>query len=106
MRLLLSKINQRTLLSLNQICLQKSQTLNASNSSVIGVNRLPIEHVKSVELNSDSFDSIIVIGNNLENDLKQHKLENSFNELAQIKSVHTEFEKDLTFTVVNNKRVV
>ncbi|CAF0982637.1 unnamed protein product, partial [Brachionus calyciflorus] len=67
-------------------------------------NRLGLEHSSTVD--NDAFDSYIVLGHDLEADLKKYKLEDKFKDLDLIKKNHKEFEKDLTFILTNNKRII
>ena len=86
---------------------------------------MPIE---ITEKHDDSdFDSFLIIGNNLETDLGNHKLQNYLNELQNVKKVkinmllnvfvqittkffiifiknHEKFEKDITFLVSSEKK--
>ncbi len=57
-------------------------------------------------LNDESYDSLIIIGKDFEKDLESIKDTEHFKNLNTVKNAHKKFDKDLTFIVSNNKRLV
>lgn len=58
------------------------------------------------QLNENDYDSFVIVANNLENDLKRASLLDNFGDLQLLKELNSNFESEVTFTVVNKKRVV
>lgn len=82
-----------------------NQLFNSSKSyKFLKYHRLALEATSN--LNDDSYDSLIIIGKDFEKDLDRIKDTEHFKNLKAVKDAHKKFDKDLTFIVSNNKRLV
>lgn len=66
--------------------------------------KLPLHVTDTLE--DGSYDAYLFVSNDLEKDLAKHKLLDSFSDLKSIKSINNNFEKEVTLTSINNKRVI
>ena len=67
--------------------------------------RLPI--ASSDLKDKDNYDSVLIVANDLDKDVsKLSELNEHYTNLKAVKELCADFEKDLTFTISNKKRLV
>jgi leucyl aminopeptidase len=81
----------------------KFNCFKLSISSKRSYSDLPIFATQNV--NDGDYDSVILIGNDFEKNLSKYKILDDFKSLQPFKDKDENFEKNLTFTVCNDKRV-
>lgn len=55
----------------------------------------------------DNYDSVLIVANDLDKDVsKLSELNEHYTNLKAVKELSADFEKDLTFTISNKKRLV
>lgn len=58
------------------------------------------------QVHDKNFDSVLIVANHFENDLKRHNLLEHFSDLTSLKELNKSFESEVTFSIVNKTRVV
>lgn len=69
---------------------------------MVAITNLPIATTQNVEDNE--YDCYVYLATNLEKDLAKHA--EVYSDLSLLKSLNSSFESELTFTIINKKRVI